>query len=159
VKKRWAAIKAQIKQQLLQGVSPDRLAAAVAMGVTLASFPLIGFTTLICVIVGYSLGLNQPLMQAANYLAAPLQLALIPVFLRMGEWIFSQPKLPFSPSTMVKEFLASPAHFFSQYGKAGALAACAWLLTAPLLFVLLFFPCRWWFRAINHALARRREKN
>ena len=44
------------------------------------------------------LRLNQPLIQAVNFLAYPLQLALLIPFLRAGEWLFGAPHTPLSPA-------------------------------------------------------------
>ena len=60
--RRWVV--RPVLQQLTQGVTPAKLAAAIAWGVTLGLFPILGSNTLLTLIVGVPLGLNQPVLQA-----------------------------------------------------------------------------------------------
>lgn len=85
-----------VVQQLTQGTSPRKIAQAIAWGLTLGIFPIIGSTTLLSLIVGVPLKLNQPILQAFKTLATPAQWALVLGFYRAGEWLFSAPP---SPST------------------------------------------------------------
>ena len=73
---------------LRQGITPPKLALCFALGVVVGGFPVLGSTTLLCTVVALALRLNLPAMQLANWIAYPLQLAvLIPLF-RAGEWLF-----------------------------------------------------------------------
>ena len=67
-----------------QGVSPERLALSLALGLAIGCLPLVGLPTLICAAVALGLRLNLPAIQAANYAALPLQLTLIVPFVRLG---------------------------------------------------------------------------
>ena len=85
----WEPVKAQLRQ----GLSPRGLvwSACLAFGCSLC--PVIGATTLLCLVVGTVLRLNHPVMQVVNYLAYPLQLALILPFWRLGERVFNAPRM------------------------------------------------------------------
>ncbi|QDK44597.1 DUF2062 domain-containing protein [Bdellovibrio sp. ZAP7] len=120
-------------QQLKQGASAEGLALTCAVGFALALFPALGTTTALCLLVGLVLKLNQPTLQAVNYLLAPVQLLLIPVFLNMGAWIFSVPAVSFNPKTIIAEFFAAPGIFFVNYGMAGLRGMVAWLLVMPVI--------------------------
>jgi uncharacterized protein (DUF2062 family) len=135
-----------ITEQLMQGASPERLAAGIAVAAAISIFPLLDFSTFLCLVFGYGLKLNQPLLQAVNYLLYPLQLLLMPIFLRLGEWIFNQPPAPFSPAVMVRSLFAAPGVFLQTYGKAGALAVLAWAIIVPAICVALYFFFRQVFR-------------
>lgn len=100
----WAPILAQVKQ----GLSPERLAWTLALGVAISVFPLLGATTLICLLAGWALRLNQPTLQAVNYAAYPLQLALLIPFVRLGERIFSAPRLPLSLPVVLQAVKSDP---------------------------------------------------
>ena len=89
-------IRAPLTAQLTLGLTPDRLALALALGAALSVFPLFGTTTILCAITALLLRLNQPAIQLANYLAYPLQLLLYVPFFRAGAWLFGQ--MPFSLS-------------------------------------------------------------
>ena len=71
--------------QLRQGVAPEKLAWSVALGIAFGCFPIFGVTTLLCIVFGVALGLNHPAIQVFNHLCAPLQLALMLPFIRLGD--------------------------------------------------------------------------
>ncbi|HQN09603.1 MAG TPA: DUF2062 domain-containing protein, partial [Thermoanaerobaculia bacterium] len=66
-----------ILEQLTQGLSPDAIALTIAIGLAIAVIPIVGTTTILCTTAAIVLRLNQPLIQAINYLSFPLQLAFI----------------------------------------------------------------------------------
>ena len=87
---RWlTASKSQLIESLQAGISPQRLALTLALGFAIGCLPVIGIPTALCAVVAIALRLNVPEIQAANYLAMPLQLMLILPFARMGGWMFS----------------------------------------------------------------------
>ena len=83
---------------LRQGLSPHEIALTLAIGLCLSVPPVLGTTTLLCALAGLLLGLNQPLIQAVNFFAYPLQLLLLIPFFRAGEWLFGAPHAPLAPS-------------------------------------------------------------
>jgi uncharacterized protein (DUF2062 family) len=72
---------------LRQGISPRRLALTLALGLAIGCIPVLGLPTVLCAVLAFALKLNLPVIQAANYVAMPLQLALIAPFIRMGRWM------------------------------------------------------------------------
>lgn len=131
-----------LKAQLTQGVSPSRLALSCAMGAIVGLCPLFGITTLLGVIAGVALRLNQPTLQAVNYLMAAPQLLMIPVFLRLGETMFAAPHVSLDPRTLVTEFYSGPLLFFSHYGWAALQATVAWATAAPFIAAAIFVVMR-----------------
>lgn len=81
---------------LREGLSPRGLAWSVAAGLALGVFPMLGATTLLCAAAAFTFRLNQVAMQLVNYLAYPLQLALLVPFIRLGEWLFRAEPMPLS---------------------------------------------------------------
>ena len=73
---------------LKQGITPEKIALSVALGVTIGVFPALGTTTILCGIAAWALKLNIPAMQLVNYLVYPLQLALLIPFLQTGSKLF-----------------------------------------------------------------------
>ncbi|MES2854582.1 MAG: DUF2062 domain-containing protein [Bdellovibrionota bacterium] len=124
--------KAQLKKQLTQGATPRELALTVAFAVVLGVFPLIGFTTLLCFAFALVFRLNQPIIQVLNYVVAPLQLILIPVFLMIGEFLFGAEHTSINPVKMVEAFSNDWRGFLVEYGMAGAYAVFAWSICAPI---------------------------
>ena len=81
---------------LRQGVTPEKLALSLALGVTLGIFPALGWTTALCAIAALALRLNLPAIQIVNYFVYPAQIALLLPFFRLGEWLFGAPRLVIS---------------------------------------------------------------
>jgi len=73
---------------LKQGVSPEKIALTVALGILLGVIPVIGSTTMLCTLAALMLRLNLPAMLVVNGVVYPLQLTLLVPFLRAGAWIF-----------------------------------------------------------------------
>ncbi|MGC1616188.1 MAG: DUF2062 domain-containing protein [Candidatus Acidiferrum sp.] len=81
---------------LRQGVTPEKLALSIALGVALGVFPVLGTTTALCALAALILRLNLPAIQILNYFVYPAQIALLIPFFRMGEKLFGAPHLPLS---------------------------------------------------------------
>jgi uncharacterized protein (DUF2062 family) len=73
---------------LKQGVSPEKIALTIALGITLGVTPVIGSTTMLCTLAAVTLRLNLPAILLVNGVVYPLQLTLLIPFLRAGAWIF-----------------------------------------------------------------------
>jgi len=69
------------------GKSVCKTAWTVALGFAIGMFPLIGVTTIICVLLAGVLRLKQASIQLGNYAALPLQIILLVPCLRLGERI------------------------------------------------------------------------
>lgn len=140
-----------ILDQFTQGASPREIAMTLAAGFALGLFPILGATTLLCVIVGVAMKLNQPVIQAANWAAAGAQLALIVFFVRVGENVAGADPMPFSPSELVVEFKESPSAFMGRFGMTGLHGILGWILLVPGILACAF-ACAWPFA---HRLQRR----
>jgi len=73
---------------LRQGITPEKIALTIALGLALGVIPVIGSTTLLCTGAALALRLNLPAIQLVNAVVYPLQLILIVPFLRAGAWMF-----------------------------------------------------------------------
>ncbi|MBT5904093.1 MAG: DUF2062 domain-containing protein [Opitutaceae bacterium] len=136
-------IVAPIKQQLTQGVTPQRVTYTLGVGTVCSLLPFLGFTSLLNLGVGVALRLNQPLLQVLNQLLGPIQLLMILVYVRGGELVWGATENAFSVTAMISSFAElSFAEFIQTFGWAGVHAFTAWLLTAPLLFALVYLPLR-----------------
>ena len=143
MKKLLAPILEPIQKQLKQGITPHKLSLTVSIGIAIALFPIIGTTTALCLLLGYALKLNHPILQAINYLLYPLQIALVLVFIRLGEWLFSAPPISLSPLQLKDEFMQDPGEFLRNFGATGFHAVIAWALIAPFFaaaMYAIFFP-------------------
>jgi len=138
-RKFWLPLLGQMKQ----GTTPDRIAWSVSAGVTVALFPILGATTLLGAAAGVIFRLNHVTIQAVNYLATPLQLAAIPVLVKMGETVFGLPHISFNPLRLANEFNTAPKLFLMTYGASGLAGIAVWAVLAPIVlfsFHALFLP-------------------
>ncbi len=131
-----------ILSQLRQGASAHGLALTCGFALALSLFPLLGTTTLLCLLFGTIFRLNQPVLQALNYLLFPLQIIFIPIFLRIGESILNVPHLTIHVEQFARQMAAEWQLFLQQYGMAALHAILAWLLLAPVASGVLYFVLR-----------------
>lgn len=119
---------------LTQGTSPEQVTRTFAVGTVCSLFPFLGATTALNGAVGLLLRMNQPILQALNVALGPVQLGMILVYVRTGEWLWETPGEPFTVSAMIRAFSEMTfGEFLGRFGQAGWHAFTAWLLTAPLL--------------------------
>lgn len=122
-----------IGAQLTQGITPDRIALTLGVGLACGVFPFLGFTTALCFVAAAALRLNQPIIHVVNQLLWPVQLALIPVYVRLGAALYGAEALPFDPHEIGRVFVASQSEFWSRFGLMGLQAFSAWALSLPFL--------------------------
>ncbi len=134
-------IKSKAAVCLRQGISPRRLALTLALRFVVGCIPVVGLPTALCAVIALAFRLNQPAIQAANYLAMPFQAALIVPLLRMGARMFP---MAARPSPDLSGLLHSPSQLFVhtpqlalQFGGMAGQALFAWLLLAVPVVVLL----------------------
>jgi len=126
-------VAAPIVAQLTQGVTPEKIALTLALGLAGGLFPFLGFTTLLCFLLALAFRLNQPIIHAVNQLLWPAQLSLIAVYVKLGARIYGAQPLPFDPTEVTRVFWSSQREFWARFGLMGLHALTAWLLSAPLL--------------------------
>jgi len=126
-----------IASQLRQGTSPEKLSWSVSLGLTLGIFPIMGSTSLVCFIVGHLFRLNQPILHLFKTFIYPIHLALILVFIRLGQKLNGVPPIRFSIPEMLALFKADPARFARDFGQAALHGIEAWAIAAIILIPLL----------------------
>ncbi|MDC3255465.1 DUF2062 domain-containing protein [bacterium] len=125
-----------LKTQIIQGISPRALAWAIAAGIVSGLFPLLVTTTALAIAVGYTAGLNQLVLHTFNWLVYPLQILAIPLFVRVGELVFSAEPITCYGLLLVKCTRADSMQFLRDFGMSGDHGVVAWLITAPLLLLI-----------------------
>lgn len=136
-------IVAPILAQLTQGVTPDKIAATLAVGTACSMFPFLGFTSLLNLAVGLRLRMNQPLLQTLNQVLGPVHLVMIVIYVRVGEWIWRADDERFSVAELLRTFKdASLGEFFHRFGWAGVHAFTAWLISVPILIAVIYYSLR-----------------
>ena len=122
---------------LKSGLAPRQLAFTLALGFAIGCIPLLGVTTAICAALALILRLNMPVIQAANWVAMPLQFVLLIPFLKLGQWIFPGKPIAFNPAQLLGQIQAAPWQVFQQMSGLFGHALLAWLLTAGPALVLM----------------------
>lgn len=126
---------------LRHGVTPEKLAMSIALGVALGVFPMLGSTTALCALAALIFRLNLPAIQIVNYFVYPAQIALLLPFFRLGEKLFGAPHLPLSLTqliSMVRRSYWGSLHFLWVSTWHAMVAWCLLALAfAPLAYVVL----------------------
>ncbi len=138
--KNW--LRAKILDPLLallrQGMSPDRLALCVAIGVVVGNIPILGLSTVLCTVIALAFRLNLPAIQAVQAAMAPTQILLIIPFVRLGEWISRAPPEPLSIKAGLALLAQGAGHAIVALWDAILHAGLAWILVAPFAVYLLY---------------------
>lgn len=147
-------IVAPVLAQLTQGVTPDKIAATLAVGTACSMFPFLGFTSLLNLAVGIRLRMNQPILQTLNQLLGPVHLVMIVLYVRCGEWIWRADDEKFSLRELLQTLHdASVRDFVHRFGWASIHAFTAWAISVPLIIAGLYYGLR---PALRRAAALRR---
>ncbi len=148
-----------IRQQLTQGISPEKIALTIAIGLTIAVNPIVGTTTILCFFAAWALRLNQPIIQAINWSSYALQLLLIFPFIRLGERIFGAPRENRSLERLVTMMRTDPLATLANVRTTLGHAVIAWLLVAPLLVGAIYFAMLPMFRILARRVTAARAKD
>jgi hypothetical protein len=113
-------------------MTPRELALAVAIGLVLGTFPVIGATTLLCIAVSIALRLNLPAMQSVNWIASPLQLILLIPFFNLGGALFGGGNITLTLGELIGMMQTDLLGTIREFLFVTLRAVCAWSLVAPL---------------------------
>lgn len=137
----WFArrVKDPLVAELKQGLSAEALSAALVTSLAIAINPIIGTTTILCLLAGRLFRLNHVVMQTVNHLTYPLQILLIVPFVRLGEKLTGAEPLPLDVGLLIAEFQKSFGGFVAKFGMAYVHGLLGWLLVVPVSAALLHF--------------------
>ena len=114
-----------------QGSTPEKLALSIAFGLVLGMFPALGWTTLLCLLATVIFRLNLPAVQLVNFVAYPLQLALLIPFIRAGEFLFQSARLSLSLTQILAMIKSDVWNAIRVLWIATVHAIAVWALVAP----------------------------
>jgi uncharacterized protein (DUF2062 family) len=123
---------------LWQGVTPEKIALSLALGVALGVFPVLGSTTVLCALAALVLHLNLPAIQIVNYFVYPLQIGLLIPFFRFGEKLFSAPHLPLSVPRICAMIHANMWDAVRSLWTTTWHAMVVWCLVAPVFVAIVY---------------------
>lgn len=123
---------------LKQGMSPERLALCVAIGIVVGNIPILGVSSILCAAIALGFRLNLPAMQLVQAAMAPTQLLLIIPFVRLGEWLLHAPHQAVSVKEGMALMSQGVVHAIVVLWDAIVHAGFAWILVAPVAIFLLY---------------------
>jgi uncharacterized protein (DUF2062 family) len=124
---------------LRQGVTPEKIALSLAFGLGIGIFPVLGVSTVLCTVLAIVFRLNLPAIQLVNYLASPLQLALIIPFVRVGEHLLGLKAQPLSVAEGFRIMAEGVLHAIVVLWDAIVHAALGWIVIGPVLISALYY--------------------
>ncbi len=131
-------IKDVLLKQLTAGASPEKLTQSLVIGVLIGCCPILGVTTALAFLAGLVWKLNHIVVQTAHYVLYPVQLILIPIYLKLIIEVFNMDHLELNPLKMMEFFKNDPADFFKQYGLVALYAFILWILLSMVAYFILF---------------------
>jgi uncharacterized protein (DUF2062 family) len=156
-----------IVAQLTQGVTPDKIALTLAVGVACGLFPCLG-TWILCLAAAFIFKLNHPIIQIVNQLLWPVHIPAIPFYFSLGAKAFHLPGRMkgllhiLSPEHTWGERLQSffSAEFWGHFGAVFLAGVFVWVVSVPFIIVCIYFPVRQILRkflALRHARAAKSQ--
>jgi len=126
---------------LRMGATPEKLAWSIALGLVVGVNPLLGSTTLLCLILAAAFRLNLAASQLANHVMYPFEVLLVLPFLGLGARVFRTGPIPLSPKFLFLEARTHPIALIKSLWlwewHALVLWAAASLVLLPILAALL----------------------
>jgi uncharacterized protein (DUF2062 family) len=122
---------------LRAGLAPRQLALCIAIGIVVGNIPILGVSTILCVLIAPIFRLNLPAILLVQAAMAPTQLLLIIPFVRLGEWILGAPRQIVSFKAGIALLSQGVWQTIVVLRDAIFHAALAWILIAPFCIYLL----------------------
>jgi uncharacterized protein (DUF2062 family) len=123
---------------LKQGITPEKIAMTLSCGIVMGLFPIVGITSVLCIITAFIFGLNQALIQLFNWLVYPLQVILIIPFLRLGNYLFHAEPITVTVRFMINSYKTDFWGTIYSLGEMTLHGIVAWLITAVPLAVIMY---------------------
>lgn len=120
-------LKKVVIEQASQGVSAEKISESMLFGILLGICPILGISTLIGVFLGYILRLNHIVVQSVSYLMYPVQLIMIPIYIKVLSEVTGETHLSARPDVMIKLFAESPIQFWKDYAMVALYAVILWI--------------------------------
>lgn len=140
---------------LQQGVTPEKLALAVALGATIPTLPVIGSTTILCITFSFLFRINLAAILLVASFAYPLQFILYLFWMKMGVWIFNAEPMPYTVSQVFDMIFDDVLNAISVMWWATMHAIVAWLCIAPVVATIIYFVLAPTFRKIAAKMQKR----
>jgi len=135
-------VKEVIRREFTQGLDLRGGSMAIATAFTLGIFPIIGFSTPLNTAAAFLFRLNQPIVQALNWVLGPLKWLLIIPFLRFGEWLFDADPFSLSLTEFSKIFFDDWLATTREFAWTFTHVICGWLVLVPMIYLFIYFTAK-----------------
>jgi hypothetical protein len=123
---------------ITQGLSAQKLALTLAVGIILGTFAVFGVTTILCTLAAFILKLSLPAIQFANYLVYTLQIILLVPYYQLGDLLFSAQQSINLNAFSDMPSGGNPKEILTIMLESTLYAVGAWLLLSPVILALLY---------------------
>ena len=134
---------APFRALLLQGVTPDKIAMSIAIGLIVGIFPVMGTTTVLCTAAAAVLRLNMVAVHTVHYAMTPVQLLLIIPFVRVGEHVVGAAPQPLTISEGMALLAQGVVHAVVVLWSAIVHAIVGWIVIGPIAIAVCYYAFRW----------------
>jgi uncharacterized protein (DUF2062 family) len=145
-----ARIVRPLAKLLSQDMPADRIALSMAVGLFLSVIPILGVATGLCLAAAFTFRLNVAAMQLVNWLATPIQLALLIPFYRAGARLAGLTPLSISPESLRESLQADPFGLLESLWQQ--------MLAGTGLWLVMLIPAIWILTRMFLALLHRLER-
>jgi uncharacterized protein (DUF2062 family) len=115
---------------LKQGMSAEKIALTLTLGLCIGIMPLMGFITIILALLALIFRLNMVAIQAVHYAISFVQIVLFIPFLKLGQFIFGLPELPFNIDNVLQMLKNSFFDTFLSIWQVNMVGIAVWLIIA-----------------------------
>jgi uncharacterized protein (DUF2062 family) len=141
------------------GLSSEKLALSFTIGIIGGSFPVIGLTSIVSLLLLMSLKQNFTIVQAMSWIVAPLQLVMIIPFMRFGAIILFKNNLSINLNFIIKAFDPGIWEGLKTIGMIHLYGVLGWVITAIPSGIILYFIFFVLFRYLKKAKQARKAVN
>jgi uncharacterized protein (DUF2062 family) len=86
---------------LRMGASPEKLAWSIAAGLLIGINPILGSTTVLCLVMAFVFRLNVAASQIGNHIVYPIEILLVIPFIHLASRIFHTEPMPLSANELL----------------------------------------------------------
>jgi uncharacterized protein (DUF2062 family) len=123
---------------LKQGVSAEKIALTISLGLVLGVTPVLGSTTMLCTAAAVVFRLNLPAILLVNGLVYPFQLMMLIPFYKLGALAFRTDASTISLGNVVAMIRADAGHAIRSLWVVTIHALAAWLVMGAICAVLVY---------------------
>jgi len=111
-----------------QGLSDEKIALSITLGIISGMFPVIGGTTAVSLVLLAAFRQNLATVQALNWIMSPFQLLSIIPFMRTGSWILQKSPVRITLNQIILAFEPGVWAGLKNLGILHLYAVLAWLV-------------------------------